>query len=144
MQGKYCSFLCRERRTPCRRKVVMGEGRSDGGVGGSHHLIQSSAPWGSWQEVLKGWRNVPGFTGCILSCSGAWQKGLLALHVSPPATQGADRGCQRCSWQDRPCRPHSLAAGGGGLLAGLSKMACRRIQGSTLSKFRGALQWKDE
>lgn len=43
--------------------MVMGQGSSDGGVGGLHHLIQSSAPWGSWQEALKGWRNASGFSG---------------------------------------------------------------------------------
>jgi len=47
------------------------------------------------------------------------------------------------SRQDWPCQPDSLAAGGGGLLAGLSKMAGHRIQDPTLSKSHGALQWKD-
>lgn len=42
---------------------MMGQGSSDGGVGGLHHLIQSSAPWGSWQEALKGWRNAAEFGG---------------------------------------------------------------------------------
>lgn len=41
----------------------MGQGSSDGGVGGLHHLIQSSAPWNSWQEALKGWKNAAGFGG---------------------------------------------------------------------------------
>lgn len=60
------------------------------------------------------------------------------------STRAADRGCWHCSQQDWPWQPGSLVAGLGGFLAGLSRMALRGIQASTISKSHDALQWKDE
>lgn len=51
-------------------------------------LVQSTPPWGSQQEVLKAWRNIPGFTGHILSCSRPWQKGPLSSPRVPTSLPG--------------------------------------------------------
>lgn len=121
----------------------MGQGSSDGGVGGLHHLIQSSAPWGSWQEALKGWRNAAGFSGHNWAAPELGRRNCLRSSrlQQPPMvlTEAAGTVASRIG-----CGILAALAGCGGFLAGLSRMALHGIQGSTFSKSHDALQWKDE
>lgn len=103
---------------------MMGQGSLDGGVGGLHHLIQSSDPWSSWQEALKGWRIAAEFS----------DHNWAAPEAAGPVASRIGHGSLAVLWLEVD----------GGFLAALSRMALHGIQGSTLSKSNYALQWKDE
>lgn len=136
-------LLCRERSIPCKHNMVMGERRSEARVGGLHYLIAQllGAPGRRF------WRAGGMFLGSlaiswvvpepeIRYCSDSMcphQPPRVLTEATSPAA--GKMGCGQ---------PGNLVVGGGGLLGGLSEMACHRIQDSILSKSCGALQWKDE
>lgn len=109
-------LLCREGSTPCKHNMVMGERRSDAGVGGSHYLIA---------QLL-------GAPGRRFWRAGGMFLGSLAISWVVPKPE--IRYCSHSMCPHQPPRvlteatsaaagkmgcgqPGNLAVGGGGLLA---------------------------